>query len=56
MSFNTVNELAVHMYARNSSHKDFAEVPRPDAEDLPDLKQGYYPGDRRRRGGALTEP
>jgi hypothetical protein len=43
MSFNTVQDLAVYMYAKNSSHKDFAAVLKLTQEIYPDLKTGYYP-------------
>lgn len=43
MSFNNVNELAVYMYAKNSSHKDFAEVLDLTQKIYPDLKTAYYP-------------
>ena len=56
MSFNTVNELAVYVYARNSSHKDFAEVLDLTQKIYPDLKRAYYPAIVAASRGALTEP
>ncbi|HEY8607796.1 MAG TPA: hypothetical protein VIM12_11845 [Noviherbaspirillum sp.] len=43
LSFNTVQDLAVYMYAKNSSHKDFAEVLQLTQEIYPELKTAYYP-------------
>lgn len=43
LSFNSVQELAVYMYAKNSSHKDFAEALKLTQEIYPELKQAYYP-------------
>lgn len=43
LSFNSVEELAVYMYAKNSSHKDFAEALKLTQEIYPELKQAYYP-------------
>lgn len=43
ISFNTVQELAVYMYAKNSAHKDFAEALELTQEIYPDLKTAYYP-------------
>lgn len=43
MSFNTVQELAVYMYAKNSSHKDYAEALKLTQEIYPELKTAYFP-------------
>jgi hypothetical protein len=43
ISFRTVQELAVYMYAKNSAHKDFAEALALTQEIYPDLKTAYYP-------------
>jgi hypothetical protein len=43
ISFNSVQELAVYMYAKNSAHKDFAEALALTQEIYPDLKTAYYP-------------
>jgi hypothetical protein len=43
MSFNTVQDMAVYMYAKNSSHKDFAEALKLTQEIYPELKSAYYP-------------
>lgn len=43
MSFNTIQDLAVYMYAKNSSHKDFADVLQLTQEIYPELKTAYYP-------------
>ncbi len=43
LSFNSVNDLAVYMYAKNSSHKDYAAVLDLTQKIYPDLKTGYYP-------------
>lgn len=43
LSFATVQDLAVYMYAKNSSHKDFAEALKLTQEIYPELKTAYYP-------------
>lgn len=43
LSFNSVNEMAVYMYAKNSTHKDFAEALKLAQEIYPELKTAYYP-------------
>lgn len=43
MSFNSVNDMAVYMYAKNSSHKDFAEALKLAQDIYPELKTAYYP-------------
>lgn len=43
MSFNSVNDLAVYMYAKNSSHKSYAEVLDLTQKIYPDLKTAYMP-------------
>jgi hypothetical protein len=43
LSFNSVNELAVYMYAKNSAHKDFAEALKLTQDIYPELKTAYYP-------------
>ena len=43
LSFNSVNELAVYMYAKNSTHKDFAEALKLTQDIYPELKTAYYP-------------
>jgi hypothetical protein len=42
ISFNSVNDLAVYMYAKNSTHKDFAEALKLTQEIYPELKTAYY--------------
>ena len=42
ISFNSVNDLAVYMYAKNSTHKDFAEALKLTQEIYPELKTTYY--------------
>jgi hypothetical protein len=41
MSFNSVDELAVYMYVKNSSHKDYAEALKLTQEIYPELKTRY---------------
>lgn len=43
MSFASVQDLAVYMYAKNSSHKDYAEALKLTQEIYPELKTAYYP-------------
>lgn len=43
MSFNSVQDLAVYMYAKNSSHKDYAQVLELTQKIYPELTQAYYP-------------
>lgn len=43
LSFNSVQELAVYMYATNSSHKDYQEALKLTQEIYPELKQAYFP-------------
>ena len=43
LSFNSVQDLAVYMYAKNSAHKDFAEALKLTQEIYPELKTAYYP-------------
>lgn len=43
ISFNSVHDLAVYMYAKNSAHKDFAEALALTQEIYPELKTAYYP-------------
>jgi hypothetical protein len=43
LSFNSVNDLAVYMYATNSNHKDYQEALKLTQEIYPDLKQAYLP-------------
>jgi len=43
LSFNSVQELAVYMYAKNSTHKDFNEALKLTQEIYPELKEAYYP-------------
>lgn len=43
LSFNSVNDLAVYMYAKNSGHKDYAEVLDLTQKIYPDLKSAYFP-------------
>jgi len=42
ISFNTVQDLAVYMYAKNSSHKDYAEALKLTQEIYPELKTAYF--------------
>ena len=41
LSFNTVQDLAVYMYATNSAHKDYAEALKLTQEIYPELKTAY---------------
>lgn len=43
LSFNSVEEMAVYMYAKNSGHKDFEEALKLAQEIYPELKTAYYP-------------
>lgn len=43
LSFNSLEELAVYMYATNSAHKDFDEALKLTQEIYPELKTAYYP-------------
>jgi opacity protein-like surface antigen len=43
LSFNSVQDLAVYMYVKNSSHKDFADALKLTQDIYPELKQAYYP-------------
>ena len=43
MSFVTIQDLAVYMYAKNSSHKDYPEALKLTQEIYPDLKTSYFP-------------
>ena len=43
LSFNSVEDLAVYMYAKNSEHKDFAQVLELTQNIYPDLAEAYYP-------------
>lgn len=43
MSFNDVNTLAVYMYVKNSSHKDYADVLDLTQKIYPELKKAYMP-------------
>lgn len=43
LSFNSVQDLAVYMYAKNSAHKDFAAALKLTQEIYPELKTAYYP-------------
>jgi hypothetical protein len=43
LSFNTVQELAVYMYAKNSAHKDYQEALKLTQAIYPDLKEAYFP-------------
>jgi hypothetical protein len=42
ISFNSVQDLAVYMYAKNSAHKDYAEALSLTQEVYPELKTAYY--------------
>jgi hypothetical protein len=42
ISFNSVQDLAVYMYAKNSAHKDFAEALSLTQDIYPELKTEYY--------------
>lgn len=42
MSFNNIDDLAVYMYVKNSSHKDFAEALKLTQDIYPELKTRYY--------------
>jgi hypothetical protein len=42
ISFNSVQDLAVYMYAKNSSHKDYAEALKLTQEIYPELKTAYF--------------
>ncbi|CAH0280988.1 hypothetical protein SRABI118_03776 [Massilia sp. Bi118] len=41
MSFNNIDDLAVYMYVKNSSHKDFAEALKLTQDIYPELKTRY---------------
>jgi hypothetical protein len=43
LSFNSVEDLAVYMYAKNSSHKDYPKVLELTQAIYPDLARAYYP-------------
>ena len=43
ISFSTVQELAVYMYAKNSAHKDYPEALALTQEIYPELKTAYFP-------------
>lgn len=43
LSFDSVNDLAVYMYAKNSSHKDYSEVLQLTQKIYPDLQAAYVP-------------
>lgn len=43
LSFNTAEDLAVYMYAKNSTHKDYAQVLDLTQKIYPELVQGYMP-------------
>lgn len=43
LSFNSLDELAVYLYATNSAHKDFDEALKLTQEIYPELKTAYYP-------------
>lgn len=42
ISFNSVRELALYMYVKNSSHKDFQQALELTQQIYPELKQEYY--------------
>jgi hypothetical protein len=42
MSFNSVRDLALYMYVRNSTHKDFQQALELTQQIYPELKQEYY--------------
>ncbi|MGX4642482.1 hypothetical protein [Massilia sp. SYSU DXS3249] len=43
LSFNNINDMAVYMYAKNSTHKDFAQALKLAQDIYPELKTAYYP-------------
>lgn len=43
VSFNSVDDLAVHMYAKNSSHKEYERVLNLTKMLYPELEQAYVP-------------
>lgn len=43
LSFGSVNDLAVYMYVKNSSHKDYSEVLQLTQKIYPDLQTAYLP-------------
>jgi hypothetical protein len=43
LSFNSVEDMALYMYAKNSTHKDYAKVLELAQKIYPDLQQAYYP-------------
>jgi hypothetical protein len=43
LSFDTVNDMAVYMYVKNSSHKDYAAVLDLTQKIYPELRQAYMP-------------
>jgi len=42
LSFNSVRELALYMYVKNSSHKDYPKVLELTQQIYPELQQGYH--------------
>lgn len=43
LSFNTVQDLAVYMYVKNSAHKDYQEALKLAQAIYPELQEAYYP-------------
>lgn len=43
LSFNSLDDLAVYLYATNSSHPDYAKVLEATYEIYPDLRTAYMP-------------
>jgi hypothetical protein len=43
LSFNSVEDLALYMYAKNSTHKDYPQVLELTEKIYPELQKAYYP-------------
>jgi hypothetical protein len=43
LSFNSAEDLALYMYAKNSGHKDYAKVLELAEKIYPELQEAYYP-------------
>jgi hypothetical protein len=43
LSFNSAEDLALYMYAKNSSHKDYAQVLDLAEKIYPELQEAYFP-------------
>lgn len=43
LSFDNIEDMALYMYAKNSTHKDYAQVLDLTQKIYPDLQKAYYP-------------